>query len=402
MRSILVLQLVVLLVLNLQSTPAELHSIPLDSPVPEAYFGMHIHRAVTGAWPSVPFGSWRLWDAMVAWPQLQPRPDTWNFETLDRYVDMAEQHHVEIVLPLGLSPQWASARPSESSAYKPGNAAPPKDAETWRNYVRTVGSRYKGRIKYFEIWNEPSSTKFWTGSMKQLVTLVREASQILKEIDASNQVISPACSSQQGTRYLRDFLSEGGGQYVDVIGYHFYVYPRGPEAMVLLIDQVHQIMNAGGVGKKPLWDTEAGWSKPSPFPSDDLAADYLTRAYVINWAAKVSRFFWYSWDNQEWVSLRTVGSDGTTPTAAGLAYGVVYNWLVHSQFESCDISEDHISYCRIRRSGRVAYIVWNSSRGEQWSVPGGEGLHSYEPLLAKARPLSGKTIMIGPKPVLVE
>src|SRR5947209_6899798 len=34
------------------------------------YFGMHVHNA--GNWPSIAFGSLRLWDAGVAWPNLEP------------------------------------------------------------------------------------------------------------------------------------------------------------------------------------------------------------------------------------------------------------------------------------------------------------------------------------------
>ena len=80
---------------------------------------MHIHGMVVPRpglkeptpWPSVPFGAWRLWDAYVGWPQLEPKQGTWNFSTLDKYVALAEAHNVEILLPLGLTPEWASARP---------------------------------------------------------------------------------------------------------------------------------------------------------------------------------------------------------------------------------------------------------------------------------------------------
>ena len=48
-----------------------------------SYFGLHIHRIVQTQpwypkgdritpWPSIKFGSWRLWDAYVAWPNLEP------------------------------------------------------------------------------------------------------------------------------------------------------------------------------------------------------------------------------------------------------------------------------------------------------------------------------------------
>ena len=38
-----------------------------------------------------------------------------------------------------------------------------------------------------------------------------------------------------GTKWLAKFLAHGGAQSVDVIGFHFYVDPRPPEAMLPLI-----------------------------------------------------------------------------------------------------------------------------------------------------------------------
>ena len=63
----------------------------------------------------------------------------WDLKLLDDYVDKSEETGVSLLLPLGLSPTWASARPEESSAYnQPGWAAEPQDLNDWRNYVRTI------------------------------------------------------------------------------------------------------------------------------------------------------------------------------------------------------------------------------------------------------------------------
>ncbi len=77
--------------------PIELSATSI--PVPEKFFGMHIHHLVKTRypdmpptpWPAVPFATWRLWDAYVSWPNLEPRQGEWNFETLDEYVALAEE-----------------------------------------------------------------------------------------------------------------------------------------------------------------------------------------------------------------------------------------------------------------------------------------------------------------------
>src|SRR5690242_2605874 len=71
-----------------------------DRTIPLTYFGLHIHRVAQTQpwypygdkitpWPSIKFGSWRLWDAYVGWPSLEPERGKWNFQTLDKYVSLA-------------------------------------------------------------------------------------------------------------------------------------------------------------------------------------------------------------------------------------------------------------------------------------------------------------------------
>ncbi len=380
--------------------------VPGPERIPSSFFGMHIHHATTGTpWPTVPIGSWRLWDALVSWPQIEPKRGQWNFELLDRYVLLAEQHKTEVLLPLGLSPQWASSRPLERSIYQTGNAAEPGDNADWQNYVTAVVTRYKGRIAAYEIWNEPNNKGFWTGDTQQMVTLTREASEIIHRIDPAAQVVSPAATTVSGVAWLAQFLNLGGGKYVDVVAYHFYVSPQPPEAMVPLIQQVRQIMRDTGVGDKPLWNTESGWQVPKPFPSNELAAAYLARAFVLNWAAGVSRFYWYAWDNHAWVSIQTTWPDSRTITPAGQAYATVQRWLTGTELDGCEENSDHVWMCRLTRNGSPSWIIWNPVQimaerltflfPQTWSDK------SAIPLLGEARPLGGPVIEVGQMPELV-
>ena len=161
-----------------------IHMPGQPGPVPPSYFGMHIHHATTTTpWPSVPFASWRLWDAYVAWPNLEPQPGKWNFTLLDKYLQLAQDHHVQVLLPLALSPQWASARPTEHSAYQPGFSAEPKQLGDWYQYVTAVVQHCKGKVPAYEIWNEPNYKILWSGRTDQLVDLTKAAHDIIKSVD---------------------------------------------------------------------------------------------------------------------------------------------------------------------------------------------------------------------------
>jgi hypothetical protein len=373
--------------------------------IPGSYFGLHIHHlasAIPTPWPNMPVPEWRIWDANVTWPDLEPNKGQWRFETLDGYVSLAQQHNTGTLLPLGGSPRWASARPTEPTDYYPGFTAEPANIEDWRTFVRTVASRYKGRIQAYEIWNEPNLRQFWTGTTDQMLTLTKEASQIIHSVDPSALVVSPAAAADYGVPWLAEFLKKGGGQYVDVIGFHFYVNPHTllPEDMLPVIQRVRQVVSENGLGNKPLWNTETGWLEPAKFDSEELAAGFLARAYILSWAAGVQRFYWYAWDNRS-LAIVTYSVDAHTITPAGRAYDVMQQWLVGAQMAGCSESSDHSWTCQLNRSGKKEWIVWNSQAIRRFDVPGAWNVRNVTPLLHERRSLNGDSIEIGPAPTLL-
>jgi hypothetical protein len=375
--------------------------------IPASLFGMHIHYVVvpnrTGqvtAWPSVPVPEWRLWDARVTWPDLEPSKGEWRFEGLDRSVALAEKHHTDVLLTLGLTPRWASARPQEPSGYAAGYAAEPKDVEDWRIFVRTVATRYKGRIHAYEIWNEPNVKKFWTGSIDQLVELTREASIIIHRIDPQAIVVSPPATGFPGIKWLPEFLSKGASQYVDVIGYHFYLTPKPPEATLQLVDAIKKVMAESGVQDKPLWDTEAGWLPPAQI-APELGAAYLARSYIVLWADGVQRFYWYAWDNHTSVALQTTEQDSQTLTPAGQALGTIQQWLVGARMDWCKTDPEQTWQCQLSRDGISEWIVWNPDGTESFALPRSWNVKNVTPLMGESYPLSRPSLDVGPTPVLL-
>jgi hypothetical protein len=382
--------------------PAGLTLSPSSQQIPPEYFGMHIHRAGgTTPWPVVPMAEWRLWDAYVAWPNLEPVKGQWHFETLDKYLALAAEHNVGLVLPLGLSPAWASARPSEKSVYQPGFAAEPKNIEDWRIYVSTVARHCKGRVHAYEIWNEPNLKLFWTGTVSQMVILTREASKIVHSIDPQALVVSPSATQEKGTDWLTEFLDQGGGEFVDVIGYHFYVAPQAPEATVPLVLKVKRILAEHGAAGKPIWNTETGWFMPKPFPSEALAAAYLARAYLLNWAAGIQRLYWYSWDNHGWVTLETTEQDSRTLKPAGKAYAGIFHWLAGARIRSCVMDQEQTWICELERGADPQRIVWNAAGSRKFVPPQAWHARNISLLLEEERSLTDATFDIGPMPVLV-
>ena len=378
---------------------------------------MHSHFAaipdMATPWPAVSIGSIRLWDSGVIWPLLEPGKGQWNFTTLDKWVSLAQSHNADILMTLGQSPTWASARPSEASPYSPGAAAEPANIEDWNTYVRTVATRYKGRIHYYEIWNEPNLTEFYSGTVNEMVTLAQAAYTILKQVDPTIKVVSPSATASAGLSWLDRYFAAGGGAYADVIGYHFYVTPGPPEDISPLITQVRQVMSNHGLQGKPLWNTEVGWfirnsqdvvvgyGVFSKVLTETEAMEYVARTYLIDWVGGVDRVFWYAWDDGY---MGLTDADHKTAKPPGAAFAVLYTWLNGASVASVTQDSQGTWTVLIKRgTGYTGRVLWNPAASVYFPLPRVWNGKTLKQLTGQQSSLTGVYgLNVGPMPLLVE
>ncbi|TXH72935.1 glycosyl hydrolase [Thiobacillus sp.] len=395
-------------------TQAQLLLKPSAKLIPRVFFGMHIHRSDMGTpWPSVGFGSWRLWDAAVSWSRLQPQKGQWDFSRLDKYAAMGNITGVEILLPLALSPGWASARPFEQSAYEPGNAAEPADMENWRAFIRTVAKRYKGRIKHYELWNEPNHRRFFSGTPEAYLALLREANSILKAEDPSNLLVGPATTGDgKSLEWVDEFLSLGGGKYLDVLSHHFYVAHDKPETALPYMMRFKFLASKHGLDSLPLWNTETGWwienesgrqetqgiASSWKILGAELAAAYVSRALILAWASGIERFYWYSWDHK---AMGLIDPQSGRLKPAGVAYGRTLKWLEGARMLACTRTSD-VWTCKLNREGVVAWLVWtDADLRREWSIPRSWSVAHVESLDGNRSMLAGRSVMVEASPILL-
>lgn len=397
-----------------RSSGAEQRLVPPSEPIPPSFFGLHIHHLTQPTpWPAVSFGSWRLWDTYAVWPNVEPQKGRWDFSHVDRYVSLAESHGVEILMPLGLTPTWASSRPTEKSAYGPGNAAEPRDLSDWTGYVRQVATRYKGRIHAYEIWNEPNLSDFFSGGPEQMLELARAAYGVLKQVDKTVLVLTPSATAQSGIEWLAGYLQLGGGAYADVIGFHFYVTPEPPEAMVELIEHLRAVLREKHSADKPVWNTETGWLienrqtevKPQRSPFSKVltleeASAYVARSYLLSWAMGIARFYFYSWDSE--VGGLTE-ADGRTLKTPAFALAETENWLLGAHMVSCLVDERRTWSCELSRPGYRAWVVWNPARTVEFAIPAAWPVKQRRDLSGKRFSLEPSSLLsVGSSPLLLE
>ncbi len=339
--------------------------IPPNKPVPLSYFGIHNHRFHDPTMrPTLDFGTWRLWDAGVAWSQLQPKKNEWRFARLDFALNVASTSGLEVLMTFGRTPAWASARPVDRSFYGLGEAAPPRNMADFANFVRQVATRYAGRIKLYEVWNEPASGGMFSGTVEQMVEMTKIVDEEVARVDPQARVVCPSPAKHESLAWFRRFVAAGGANHCDIIGYHFYTDSGQPEDKLKLVREVSAILEENGLSSKPLWDTESGHAIGVPQYADSPAASapgHVARWLILEWASGVERFYWYSWDHDR---LGFKHPNGVMRDKALAAYKRVQTWMLGSIFQSCEKS-GVVWLCDLRlQDGRVARVFWTSDNSE--------------------------------------
>jgi hypothetical protein len=193
------------------------------------------------------------------------------WEKYDHIVDLAEQYDMDLIALLSNPPAW-----SRADGDARGTAAPPDDLADFGDYVSTVVSRYRGRIRYYQIWNEPNIYPEWGEQPvdpEAYTELLCRAYQRVKEADPNAVVISAALAQTQQLDprnmsdlvFLQRMYDAGAGDCFDILAVNVYMLWSGPTDHRLrpltFVDYarplyLRDIMVANGDAEKPIWFAE--------------------------------------------------------------------------------------------------------------------------------------------------
>ena len=257
-------------------------------------------------YPSVNSTLWRLWDCGVAWSNLNPSKGIFDYSRLDQLLALAESYKTTVSLVLAGTPQWASSNPSGTTAAPWVGLASntvPRDLADWDAYVLSVVTRYKGRIKSYQVWNEPQLKQFWDDYTKvsTLGVMTKRAYDIIKKIDPKALVIAAPVLPRPGSggmakavKYLNSLKLNRWP--VDVYAAHIYPeigkdYTRWD---YLVSDWKVTLANLK-VPAKPLWITETNYNLfGGPLP-DNTVTTYVNKTHQLAVKAGISQIYWYAW-----------------------------------------------------------------------------------------------------------
>jgi hypothetical protein len=279
--------------------------------------------------------------------------------------------------------------------------------QDWDDFVRALATHSAGRIKYWELWNEANQHGYWSGGIPALVTMAQHANSIIKSVDPSAKIFTPSGvgGATDTSTFLDKFLEAGGGQFVDGVAFHGYVnsIPSAPEDVNRIVDAVKGVMAKRGLGGRPLWDTESSWGPANHLPNEDDQIAFVARHYVLQMSKGVQRNYWYAWNDTNYGTLWDVARH--TIRRPGIAYGELVSWLTGAVMAApCVAAPDSTWTCGFTlRGGAQAQMIWNNSVSYSSTVPFRPATKyvQYRSLDGSTTPISGGSIQIGDKPILL-
>ena len=235
----------------------------------------------------------------------EPARSAW--EKYDNIVDLAEKYDMELIVRVSNPPAWTRAQGNEVGPY-----APPDNYQDFADFVSALVSRYKGRIRYYQLWNEPNIYPEWGNyaispeDYTRLLCMAADAARaadpnvvIINGAMASTIVLDPA--AQPPGNALNDFLfmqrmyDAGAANCFDIVAMQGYGLWSGPtdrrmNPRVLNFSRplfMRDLMVANGDAHKPIWISEMNWNAvPDDVPdkrfgqvTEEQQGRYLVEAY---------------------------------------------------------------------------------------------------------------------------
>lgn len=241
---------------------------------------------------------------------------------LDDYVDSLVENgvHIEIQLlygnPLYTSPAGRlpeTINPAPGGAHNPDRSLyalfwPPKtpeQIEAFAKYARWMVNHFRGRVEYYEIWNEPN-INYWnpTPNPEDYGRLFKAAADAIHATDPKAKVVFGGLSGADRMFTKRALDACDCAANIDVVGYHIYPnfgHNLNPEAVD---DKAHanqspkkfreMVRSYPGIRKDVIfWNDEYNNGIPSWTNSDEsVQAKYVPRGLVSDRAAGVRTFVW--------------------------------------------------------------------------------------------------------------
>lgn len=229
------------------------------------------------------------------WSKIELARGDFDFSEIDRIIEYCMNNGLSILGVLSSSPGWSNNNK--------GINYPPDDVEDWKNFVSITVSRYKDKIRYWNIWNEPNVEKFFAlGKADFVDEIFLPAAVTIRNKSPLSLIAGPELAHLEGQGsewyfWLKYILTECS-QYIDIVSHHIYkntgVYAifESLEIGENITPSVKEVIEDSGFSSAPFWITETGWDTEL-FSEDEQETRYLEFLQKMEKKSYPNKIFFY-------------------------------------------------------------------------------------------------------------
>jgi len=208
----------------------------------------------------------------------EPYRSAWD--KYDQIVDLADRYGMEMIVRISNPPEWTRALTDTV-----GTRAPPDDYQDYADFVGAMVARYQGRVRYYQLWNEPNINYEWGNypiSPEKYTELLKVGATAARAADPNVVIIAgalaatidlqpdapPPANNLTDLLFLQRMYDAGAAPYFDIVAIQGYGLFSGPtdhrmHPRVLNIGRnlfVRDLMVKNGDAHKPIWIAEMNWN----------------------------------------------------------------------------------------------------------------------------------------------
>ena len=210
----------------------------------------------------------------ASWPSIEREPGVYDWSRTDIAFEKIYDKGITPFVTLGGGNRlyvelttYDDPKLAEIYGYRPAPPTQnPEALEAWMKFVRATVERYKDKINYWEVWNEPNHRNYWgaTPDGKDYGKLLKLTAELIKEIDPEAIIIGGSMAGINPS-FTEDFLSVGTADLIDIISYHNY--GAIPEKRIYAAVELWKVIDRYNPDIQ-LWQGECG------YPSHSSSTNY--------------------------------------------------------------------------------------------------------------------------------
>jgi hypothetical protein len=240
-----------------------------------------------------------------SWEEIEKRKNNFDWDKSDQIVATFEKYGLQIIARLDRPPAWTHKDKSIAQA-------PPDDFNDYGDFVDAFVRRYKGRVHYIQIWNEPNIFPEWGNRPVDpagYAALLEVAYTRAKAADPNIRVLSAPLAITLGESwtpgssqwrhmndldYLDALYKAGAKDFFDILSANAFGLRASPDdppdPQQLNFQRValaRQVMEKYGDKNKAVWINEYGWNaSPPDFSPDKLIWGRVTEQQQADYTVR--------------------------------------------------------------------------------------------------------------------